>query len=54
MADGKPQDEKPQKKTKTKQVVLTMGDLKRSASVALQPLGRVRNEAKVVVSVIKR
>ena len=40
-----------EKKPKAKKLVVTMGDLKRSASVALQPLGRVRNEAKVTVIV---
>ncbi len=37
-------------KTKTK-ITMTIGDLKRSASVALQPLGKIRNDVKVTVEV---
>lgn len=48
MADKK--ETKQPKKAPTK-ITMTMGDLKRSASVALQPLGRVRNQAKVTVEI---
>lgn len=53
MANGSKKETPKSKAPKTPtKITMTMGDLKRSASVALQPLGKVSNLAKVSVEVL--
>lgn len=52
MANGSKKETKSKTPKIPTKITMTMGDLKRSASVALQPFGKVSPLAKVTVEVI--